>query len=143
MLAPAWSRGVRVVAACSGCGDRPLGREVGPHLGLSGVQSQELSGSRGLCHLNLRMLRKRGAGAAPWGVGENMTCGGPWSPRAVPRPEEAALRVNPRAQAGLRAPGPLWPVASLVPAFPPWPSLRDIRNNRPQPHPHATQNAAP
>ena len=77
VLAPAQSRGVRVVAACSGCGDRPLGREVGPHLGLPGVQSPELRGSRGLCHLNLEMLCKRGAGAAPWGVGENMTCGGP------------------------------------------------------------------
>ena len=122
-----------------------MGREVDPHLGLSGVQSQELSGSRGLCYLNLVMLRKRGAGAAPWGVGENVTCRGPWSPRAVPRPEEAALKVNPRAHAGLRAPGP--PLASglseLVPALPPWLSLRDIRNNRPQPHPHATQNAAP
>lgn len=78
-------------------------------------------GSRGLCHLNLRMLRKRGAGAAP-GSREGVTCGGPWSPRAVPRPEEAALRVNPRAQAGLRAPGPLWPVAS--PELVPLPSRR-------------------
>lgn len=137
-LAPAQSRGVRVVAACSGCGDRPLGREVGPHLGLPGVQSQELRGSRGLCHLNLEMLCKRGAGAAPWGVGENMTCGG------SPRPEEAALRVNPRAQAGLGAPGPLLAggLSELVPALPPWPSLRGIRNNRPQPEP-ATGSPTP